>query len=95
MGLESVGDLAIHVILKKLSPEDVGRVACVNKRLRSSASDDPIWIKFCSHDLSLTQPTDPLGNPLPSFKVRPSSLFPLFHFAHFPFNFNFQFSIFR
>ncbi|KAL1324037.1 hypothetical protein HN51_034228 [Arachis hypogaea] len=68
MGLESLGDLAIHVILKKLPPKDAGRVSCVSKRLRSSASDDLIWINFCRNDLSLCHPRDPLGNPLPSFK---------------------------
>ncbi|KAK7262600.1 hypothetical protein RJT34_30175 [Clitoria ternatea] len=68
MGLESVGDLAINVILKKLGPEDIARVACVSKRFCSSASDDTLWINLCFRQLSLTQPLDPLGNPLPSFK---------------------------
>ncbi|KAJ1410493.1 F-box-like domain superfamily [Sesbania bispinosa] len=68
MGLESVGDLAIHVILEKLEPEDIARICCVSKRFRSLACDDVLWIKICFDDLALTQPVDHLGNPLPSFK---------------------------
>ncbi|XP_027354407.1 F-box protein SKIP16 isoform X2 [Abrus precatorius] len=69
MGLESVGDLAINVILKKLGAEDIGRVGCVSKRFRSSASDDTLWINLCSNELALSQPLDHHGNPLPSFKA--------------------------
>ncbi|KAG4973903.1 hypothetical protein AAZX31_11G123900 [Glycine max] len=68
MGLESVGDLAIHVILSKLGAQDTARVACVSKRFCSSASDDTLWINHCFHELALTQPLDHLGNPLSSFK---------------------------
>ncbi|KAL2328868.1 hypothetical protein Fmac_022295 [Flemingia macrophylla] len=68
MGLESVGDLAINVILKKLGAEDIARVACTSKRFRSSASEDTVWINVCFHELALTQPQDHHGNPLPSFK---------------------------
>lgn len=68
MGLEAVGDLAINVILKKLGAEDIARVACVSKRFSSSASDDTLWINLCFNELSLTQPIDHHGNPLPSFK---------------------------
>lgn len=69
MGLESVGDLALHIILTKLGPEDTARVACVSKRFRASASEDPLWFRFCSQDLGVTNPVDPHGNPAPSFKV--------------------------
>ncbi|KAK4286600.1 hypothetical protein QN277_003132 [Acacia crassicarpa] len=69
MGLESVGDLALHIILNKLGPEDIARVACVSKRFRSSASEDSLWFRVCSQDLCVTNPVDLLGNPLPSFKV--------------------------
>nr|KYP65988.1 F-box protein SKIP16 [Cajanus cajan] len=68
MGLESVGDLAINVILKKLGAEDIARVACASKRFRSSASEDTLWMNLCFHELALTQPQDHLGNLLPSFK---------------------------
>ncbi|KAG4385227.1 hypothetical protein AAZX31_12G048900 [Glycine max] len=68
MGLESVGDLAINVILKKLGAQDIARVACVSKRFSSSASDDTLWINLCFNELALTQPLDHLGNPLSSFK---------------------------
>ncbi|XP_028757198.1 F-box protein SKIP16 [Neltuma alba] len=69
MGLESVGDLALHIILAKLGPEDIARVACVSKKFRSSASEDSLWFRVCSQDLCVTNPVDPLGNPVPSFKV--------------------------
>lgn len=71
MGLEfeAVGDLALHVILTNLGPKDTARAACVSKKLRSSASEDSLWSKFCSQDLDLNQPLDPLGNPTPTFKV--------------------------
>lgn len=75
MGLESVGDLAINVILKKLGAQDIARVACVSKRFSSSASDDTLWINLCFNELALTQPLDHLGNPLSSFKVGTSSVF--------------------
>ncbi|CAJ1933348.1 unnamed protein product [Sphenostylis stenocarpa] len=68
MGLESVGDLAINVILNKLGAKDIARVACASKRFRSSASDDTLWSNLCFHELALNQPVDHLGNPLPSFK---------------------------
>ncbi|RDY12675.1 F-box protein SKIP16, partial [Mucuna pruriens] len=68
MGLESVGDLAINIILDKLGAEDIARVACVSTRFRSSASHDTLWIDLCFHELALTKPIDHLGNPLPSFK---------------------------
>ncbi|XP_062173525.1 F-box protein SKIP16 [Alnus glutinosa] len=66
--LEAVGDLALHVILTKLGPKDTATAACVSKKLRSSASAESLWSKFCSQDLDLKHPLDPLGNPTPSFK---------------------------
>ncbi|KAF7824341.1 F-box protein SKIP16 [Senna tora] len=69
MGLESVGDLALHIILSKLGPEDTARIACVSKRFRASASEDSLWLRICSQDLDVSNPIDPLGNPVPSFKV--------------------------
>lgn len=68
MGLESLGDLEYHTILTKLGAEDTARASCVNKKLRSSASDDSLWSLFCSQELDLSHPLDPLGNPLASFK---------------------------
>lgn len=69
MELEAVGDLALNIIYTKLGPENVGRVACVNKKLMLSVSEDTVWAKFCSDDLDLSSPVDPQGEPLPSFKV--------------------------
>ncbi|CAL0329191.1 unnamed protein product [Lupinus luteus] len=66
--MERTEDLVVHEILKKLAPEDIGKVGCVNKRFNSHSSEEPLWIHLCFHDLSLTQPLDHLGNPLPSFK---------------------------
>lgn len=70
MGLEAVGDLALHIILRKLGAEESARAACVSKQLRASASEDPLWSHFCAQDLHLHQPLDPHGNLAPSFKVR-------------------------
>lgn len=81
MGLESVGDLAINAILRKLEAEDIARVACASKRFRSSASDDTLWINLCFNELALTQPIDNLGNPFPSFKVAPFFFLIFFHFS--------------
>ena len=67
--LEALGDLALHVILSNLGPKDTARAACVSNKLRSSASDDSLWSNYCSQDLDLNRPLDPLGNPTPSFKV--------------------------
>lgn len=69
MGLESVGGLAMHVILSKLGPLEAASVACLGKRFRVWASDDSLWAQFCFHDLNLTSPLDPYGNRTPSFKV--------------------------
>ncbi|KAI9194456.1 hypothetical protein LWI28_006191 [Acer negundo] len=69
MGLESVGDLALHVVLSKLGPKDTALVSCVNKRLKINASEDCLWSKFCSQDLDLHDPLDPNGNIAPSFKA--------------------------
>ncbi|KAK9288590.1 hypothetical protein L1049_017049 [Liquidambar formosana] len=69
MELEGLGELALHIILLKSGPENTAAVACVSKKFRDSASDDSLWFNFCSHDLDLSAPLDPLGNPTPSFKV--------------------------
>ncbi|KAI3832070.1 hypothetical protein MKX03_008949 [Papaver bracteatum] len=66
--LEGLGELAIHEIVSKLGPKDAAILACVNKRFRVSASEEIIWSKLCSQDLDLSSPTDPFGNPTPSFK---------------------------
>lgn len=72
MELEAVGDLALHLILAKIGPESTGRVACVCKKLMHLASEDTLWSKFCSDELGLSSPLDPLGDPVPSFKVTSS-----------------------
>lgn len=69
MELEAVGDLALHLILAKIGPESVGRVACVSKKLMLLASEDTLWSKSCSDELGLSSPLDHLGDPVPSFKV--------------------------
>ncbi|KAK4489103.1 hypothetical protein RD792_004897 [Penstemon davidsonii] len=69
MALESVGGLAMHIILSKLGPTDTASVGCVSKRFRVWAFDDSLWAQFCSDDLNLTSPLDPFGNPSPSFKA--------------------------
>lgn len=68
MGLEAVGDLALHLILSKLGPKESVRVCCVSKRLRDSASENALWSKFCRDDLDLVSPQDPQGNTASSFK---------------------------
>lgn len=75
MGLETVGGLAMHIILSKLGPDEAASVACLNRRFHLWASDDSLWAKFCAQDLNLSSPLDPSGNPVPSFKVL---LLPLF-----------------
>ncbi|KAI3700854.1 hypothetical protein L2E82_45494 [Cichorium intybus] len=69
IGLESIGGLAIHIILSKLGPSDAAAVACVNKRFKDWASDESLWSSFCAQELNLSSPIDPLGNPCPSFKA--------------------------
>ena len=69
MGLESLGDLEYTIILSNLGPDDTARASCVNKKLRAYASEDSRWSHICAQDLGLSQPLDPLGNPVPSFKV--------------------------
>ncbi|GMJ01712.1 SKP1/ASK-interacting protein 16 [Hibiscus trionum] len=69
VGLDGLGDLAVHIILSKLTPSDTARVSCVSKRLGASASEDSLWAQFCFQELHLSSPQDHHGNPLPSFKV--------------------------
>lgn len=69
MELEEVGDLALRTILLKLGPKDTAVVACISKKFRESASDESLWLHFCSQDLDLQNPLDPLGNPATSFRV--------------------------
>lgn len=69
MGLETVGGLAMHIILSKLGPLEAASVACLNRRFHNWASDDSIWAQFCSQDLNLSSPFRPNGKPAPSFKV--------------------------
>ncbi|PIN04187.1 putative Mg2+ and Co2+ transporter CorD [Handroanthus impetiginosus] len=69
MGLESVGGLAMHIILSNLGPVDTASVACLGRRFRVWASDDSLWAQFYSEDLNLSSPLDPNGNPAPSFKA--------------------------
>lgn len=68
-GFEGLGDLAIHVILSKLDPNETAIVSCVSKRFRDWTSDDYFWSLYSSNDLNLSSPIDPFGSPAPSFKV--------------------------
>ncbi|KAL6532042.1 F-box protein skip16 [Orobanche gracilis] len=69
MGLESVGGLAMHMILCKLGPLEAASVACLSQRFRVWASEDSLWAQFCFRDLDLSSPRDPYGNPTASFKA--------------------------
>ncbi|KAK1410763.1 hypothetical protein QVD17_37302 [Tagetes erecta] len=68
-GLENVGGLAFHIIASKLGPFEAASLSCVNKRFNDWASDDSLWSVFCSHELHLSSPIDPLGNSCSSFKA--------------------------
>ncbi|KAK9146119.1 hypothetical protein Sjap_006022 [Stephania japonica] len=67
MGFEELGD-ALNLIVSKLGPKDAAVLMCVSKRLLSLASDDALWLIFCSLELDLDSPQDPDGNPTSSFK---------------------------
>jgi F-box protein 3 len=69
MGLESVGDLALNIILTKLGPKETVQVLCVSKKFKDLASEESLWSLFCRQDLDLSAPLDHHGNRLPSFKV--------------------------
>ncbi|KAM7277972.1 hypothetical protein ACFE04_005106 [Oxalis oulophora] len=69
MALETIGDLALNLILTKIGAKDTARVACVSKRLSLSASEESLWSKFCNDDLLLSSPIGPQGNITPSFKL--------------------------
>jgi F-box protein 3 len=69
MGLDSVGDLALNIILTKLGPKETAKVSCVSKRFKDLASEESLWSLFCLQDLDLSAPLDHHGNPLRSFKV--------------------------
>nr|AJF20614.1 SKIP16 [Chrysanthemum indicum] len=67
--LETVGDLAINIIVSKLNSSEAASVSCVNKRFKDWASDDSIWSSFCHQELKLSEPVDPSGNTCASFKA--------------------------
>ncbi|XP_058094233.1 F-box protein SKIP16 isoform X2 [Magnolia sinica] len=69
MGLEDLGDLVLSIILSKVGPKNAAMIACVSRRYRVSASDEGLWLRFCSEELDLSSPEDPYGKPAPSFKV--------------------------
>ncbi|KAG6767616.1 hypothetical protein POTOM_028828 [Populus tomentosa] len=69
MGLESVGDLALNIILTKLGPKETVKVSCVSKKFKDLASEESLWSLFCRQDLDLSAPLDHHGNHLPSFKI--------------------------
>ncbi|XP_016714063.2 F-box protein SKIP16 isoform X2 [Gossypium hirsutum] len=67
--LDGLGYLPLRIILSKLSPSDIIKVSCANKRLRGSASDDSLWAQICYQELQLSTPQDDHGNPLPCFML--------------------------
>ncbi|KAK8307886.1 hypothetical protein V6Z11_D02G015700 [Gossypium hirsutum] len=67
--LDGLGFLPLHIILSKLSPSDIIKVSCANKRLRDSASDESLWAQICYQELQLSTPQDDHGNPLPCFML--------------------------
>uniref|UniRef100_A0A6M2ECC3 ApaG domain-containing protein n=1 Tax=Populus davidiana TaxID=266767 RepID=A0A6M2ECC3_9ROSI len=69
MRLESVGDLALNIILTKLGPKETVKVSCVSKKFKDLASEESLWSLFCRQDLDLSAPLDHHGNHLPSFKA--------------------------
>ena len=72
---EALGEFAIHIVISKLDPNDTARIACVNRKFKSWASEDCFWSLHCANELSISSPVDPLGNPAPSFKVSSQFLF--------------------
>uniref|UniRef100_A0A7N0TUM6 ApaG domain-containing protein n=1 Tax=Kalanchoe fedtschenkoi TaxID=63787 RepID=A0A7N0TUM6_KALFE len=68
MALESIGALPTHIVLSKLSVEDVACVSSSSRNLNHSASDDSLWRNFCRQDLQLTTPLGPHGRLSASFK---------------------------
>ncbi|KAI4369228.1 hypothetical protein MLD38_017696 [Melastoma candidum] len=69
MEMEAIGELALHMVMEKLGPKNVGRVACVSRKLRDCAAEETLWSKFCLEELGISSPVGPGGDPTPSFKV--------------------------
>ncbi|WCJ41303.1 SKP1/ASK-interacting protein 16 [Euphorbia peplus] len=69
MGLECVGDLGLNEIFSKIGPKQTAIVSCVSKRLKASASNEPLWSKFLLEDVQLSSPCDPQGHHFPSSKI--------------------------
>ncbi|XVE81024.1 hypothetical protein DITRI_Ditri15bG0029600 [Diplodiscus trichospermus] len=69
VGLDGLGNLALHIILSKLGPAGAVRVSRVSNGLRLSAFEDSLWAEFCAQELHLSTPQDHHGNPAPSFKA--------------------------
>ncbi|CAM9000456.1 unnamed protein product [Rhodiola kirilowii] len=68
MSLDSIGALPTHIILSKLSVDEVACLSTLSRSLNDSASDDAVWRKFCLRDLDLAIPRGPHGEACDSFK---------------------------
>jgi F-box protein 3 len=68
-GLEGMEGLILEMIVYRIGAKDAAVLGCASTRLRTAASDDTVWSRFCAKDFNLSEPVDPDGNRLPSFKV--------------------------
>ncbi|KAJ3703726.1 hypothetical protein LUZ61_007431 [Rhynchospora tenuis] len=66
--LDGLEALALEMIVYKIGPKNAAALACASTKLRSAASDDTVWSRFCADGFDLSEPIDPDGNSLPSFK---------------------------
>ncbi|KAJ4730394.1 F-box protein SKIP16 [Rhynchospora pubera] len=66
--LDGLEALVLDMIVYRIGPKNAAALACASTRLRSAASDDNLWSRFCADDFDLSEPIDPDGNVLPSFK---------------------------
>lgn len=68
-GLDRLEGLVLEMIVNRIGPKSAAALACASTRLRSAASDDTVWSRFCADHFDLSEPVDPDGNHLASFKV--------------------------
>ncbi|KAF3330886.1 F-box protein SKIP16 [Carex littledalei] len=67
-GLDGLEGLVLEMIVNRIGPKSAASLACTSTRLRSAASDDTVWSRFCADHFDLSEPLDPDGNHLASFK---------------------------
>ncbi|KAJ3671516.1 hypothetical protein LUZ60_007595 [Juncus effusus] len=66
--LSGLDGLVLETIVLMTGPKNAAALACASTRLNGAASADAVWKRFCADDFDLTEPVDPDGKPLPSFK---------------------------